>query len=91
MGEKLVIRNIGAILSGRLEEPLFDGDCLRGQLDKVFLATKCGVERSPEGKLVSDNRPETIRESCDASLKRLGVERIDLFYLHRIDPRAKSV
>lgn len=64
----------------------FVGECLRGQPDKVFLATKCGVERSPEGQLVSDNRPETIRESCDASLKRLGVERIDLFYLHRIDP-----
>lgn len=64
----------------------FVGECLRGQRDRVFLATKCGVRRSPEGKLVSDNRPETIRESCDASLQRLGVECIDLFYLHRIDP-----
>lgn len=64
----------------------FVGECIRGQRDQVFLATKCGVERSPEGKLVSDNRPATILASCDASLQRLGVDYVDLFYLHRIDP-----
>lgn len=64
----------------------FVGDCIRGRRDRVFLATKCGVERSPDGKLETDNRPETIRASCDASLQRLGVDHIDLFYLHRIDP-----
>lgn len=65
----------------------FVGGCIEGQRDKVFLATKCGMERSPEGRLRIDNRPELIRESCDASLSRLGTDRIDLFYLHRIDPQ----
>lgn len=64
----------------------FVGECIRSHRKRVFLATKCGVRRSPEGKLVSDNRPKTIRESCDESLERLGVDHIDLFYLHRIDP-----
>lgn len=64
----------------------FVGECIRGKRDSVFLATKCGVRRSADGKLVSDNRPETIRESCDASLQRLGTDCVDLFYLHRIDP-----
>jgi aryl-alcohol dehydrogenase-like predicted oxidoreductase len=64
----------------------FVGECIRGRRDRVFLATKCGVYRSPDGKLATDNRPATIRESCDASLERLGVDHIDLFYLHRIDP-----
>jgi aryl-alcohol dehydrogenase-like predicted oxidoreductase len=64
----------------------FVGDCIKGRRDEVFLATKCGMERSPEGRIQVDNRPETIRASCDASLARLGTDRIDLFYLHRIDP-----
>jgi aryl-alcohol dehydrogenase-like predicted oxidoreductase len=64
----------------------FVGDCIRGRRDRVFLATKCGMQRGADGKLETDNRPETIRASCDASLERLGVEHIDLFYLHRIDP-----
>jgi aryl-alcohol dehydrogenase-like predicted oxidoreductase len=64
----------------------FVGECIAGRRDEVFLATKCGMERSPEGRLTVDNRPELIRRSCDASLARLGTDRIDLFYLHRIDP-----
>jgi aryl-alcohol dehydrogenase-like predicted oxidoreductase len=64
----------------------FVGECIRGRRDRVFLATKCGLEPSAEGKLVSDNRPQTIRRSCDESLERLGTDHIDLFYLHRIDP-----
>lgn len=63
----------------------FVGECIRGRRDEVFLATKCGLERTPDGRLGVDNRPGTIRRSCDASLKRLGVDQIDLFYLHRID------
>ena len=65
----------------------FVGDCIKGRRDEVFLATKCGMERSPEGRLEIDNRPELIRRSCDASLSRLGTDHIDLFYLHRIDPQ----
>jgi aryl-alcohol dehydrogenase-like predicted oxidoreductase len=54
----------------------------RGQL---FIATKCGLSRSPDGGAMVDNRPATIRASCEASLARLGTDYIDLFYLHRID------
>jgi aryl-alcohol dehydrogenase-like predicted oxidoreductase len=63
----------------------FVGECIKGRRDEVFLATKCGMERTPEGRIGVDNRPELIRHSCDASLERLGTDRIDLFYLHRID------
>jgi len=55
---------------------------------RVFLATKFGMVRdkaNPDARGVS-GRPEYLRESCDASLKRLGVERIDLYYQHRVDP-----
>ncbi len=63
----------------------FVGECISGRREKVFLATKCGIARNPEGGLIVDTRPDTIRSSCDASLKRLGTNHIDLFYLHRID------
>ncbi len=65
----------------------FVGECIRGRRDEVFLATKCGLSRTPAGTIGADNRPATIRASCDASLQRLGVDQIDLFYLHRIDPQ----
>jgi aryl-alcohol dehydrogenase-like predicted oxidoreductase len=65
----------------------FVGGVLRGRRDRVFLATKCGISRGPDGSLTVDNSPATIAASCDESLERLGVGHIDLFYLHRIDPR----
>jgi aryl-alcohol dehydrogenase-like predicted oxidoreductase len=68
------------------ENERFVGSCIKGQRDRVFLATKCGMERSPEGRIQVDTRPEVIHRSCDASLQRLGTDHIDLFYLHRIDP-----
>jgi aryl-alcohol dehydrogenase-like predicted oxidoreductase len=61
------------------------GEVIRGRRDEVFLATKCGMARNPAGGIMADNHPDTIRRSCDASLRRLGTDRIDLFYLHRID------
>jgi aryl-alcohol dehydrogenase-like predicted oxidoreductase len=64
----------------------FVGKCINGRRNEIFLATKCGMERSPEGGLQISNRPELIKSSCDESLKRLGTDHIDLFYLHRIDP-----
>jgi aryl-alcohol dehydrogenase-like predicted oxidoreductase len=67
------------------ENEKFVGSLIRNRRDSVFLATKFGITRSPEGVLRIDNRPESIRASCEASLRRLGIERIDLFYLHRID------
>jgi aryl-alcohol dehydrogenase-like predicted oxidoreductase len=60
--------------------------------DKVFISTKCGIVREkellPNGsfKRSLNGSPRYIRESCERSLKRLGVETIDLFYLHRMDP-----
>lgn len=63
----------------------FVGECIKGRRDEVFLATKCGMERTPEGRIGIDTRPAVIKASCDASLGRLGTDHIDLFYLHRID------
>jgi aryl-alcohol dehydrogenase-like predicted oxidoreductase len=64
------------------------GKALRGVRDKVFLATKFGIVRDrakPDLRGVS-GKPEYVRACCDASLKRLGVETIDLYYQHRVDP-----
>lgn len=65
----------------------FVGQCIRERRREVFLATKCGLSRTDKGSVGADNRPTTIRASCDNSLQRLGVDHIDLFYLHRIDPQ----
>jgi aryl-alcohol dehydrogenase-like predicted oxidoreductase len=55
--------------------------------DEVTLATKFGNVRGPNGAFAGiDGRPEYVRSACDASLSRLGVERIDLYYQHRVDP-----
>jgi aryl-alcohol dehydrogenase-like predicted oxidoreductase len=64
----------------------FVGEAIRGRRSEAFIATKCGIARTPDGRVAADNRAATIRRSCDESLQRLGVEQIDLFYLHRIDP-----
>jgi aryl-alcohol dehydrogenase-like predicted oxidoreductase len=64
------------------------GKAIRGRRDQVVLATKFGNMRSPEGAFLGVNgRPEYVREACDASLKRLGVDHIDLYYQHRVDPK----
>jgi aryl-alcohol dehydrogenase-like predicted oxidoreductase len=64
------------------------GRAIRGRRDRVVLATKCGLVPGPpgEGNRV-DGTPAHIRSACDASLRRLGVPSIDLYYLHRVDPR----
>lgn len=67
------------------ENEKFVGSVLAPVRRQVFIATKCGLARSKDGGAAVDNRPSTIRESCDASLARLGTDYIDLFYLHRID------
>lgn len=64
------------------------GEALRDVRDKVVIATKFGVKHSPEG-LLMDSRPETIKKSVEGSLKRLGVDAIDLYYQHRIDPKVE--
>jgi aryl-alcohol dehydrogenase-like predicted oxidoreductase len=64
------------------------GRALRGRRNEVFLATKCGFVPGPTGAPGRvDGSPEHIRAACDASLRRLGVSTIDLYYLHRVDPR----
>jgi len=63
------------------------GRAIRGRRDQVVLATKFGNERNPDGSWVGINgRPEYVRSCCEASLRRLGVEVIDLYYQHRVDP-----
>ncbi len=61
------------------------GEVLGDVRDQVIFATKFGVTFSPEGVPSICGRPEYVRKSCEASLQRLGVEMIDLFYLHRLD------
>ncbi|MEJ0100640.1 MAG: aldo/keto reductase [Pseudomonadota bacterium] len=63
----------------------FVGETLAPFRQRLFIATKCGLGRTADGGAAVDNRPETIRASCDASLARLGMDHIDLFYLHRMD------
>ncbi|MEJ1156899.1 aldo/keto reductase [Prosthecomicrobium sp. N25] len=62
------------------------GRALKGIRDKVVLATKFGNIRNPDGSNAVDGRPDYVRQACEASLRRLGVETIDLYYVHRIDP-----
>jgi aryl-alcohol dehydrogenase-like predicted oxidoreductase len=63
------------------------GRFLVGRRDEVVLATKFGIDRTVEaGRKNVNNSPEYARASCDASLRRLGVDHIDLYYLHRRDP-----
>ena len=71
---------------GRNEELI--GRWLKGRRDKVVIATKFGSMRSPEGGFLGVNgRPDYVRAACEASLKRLGVDHIDLYYQHRVDPK----
>src|SRR5207237_3449766 len=59
---------------------------IRGRRKEVVLATKFGNVRDAEGRFVGVNgRPEYVRQACEASLKRLGVDTIDLYYQHRVD------
>ena len=64
------------------------GRAIRGQRDRVVLATKFGIVRDPHdpGRLGLNGRPDYVRAACEGSLRRLGVEMIDLYYQHRVDP-----
>ena len=62
------------------------GQALKGRRDQAFLATKFGIVRDQEGNFVGENgRPDYVRQACEASLTRLGVSVIDLYYQHRVD------
>ncbi|MHB8493666.1 MAG: aldo/keto reductase [Casimicrobiaceae bacterium] len=70
---------------GRNEELL--GKAIRARRSQLIIATKFGNERNPDGTFKGANgKPEYVRRCCEASLKRLGVDVIDLFYQHRVDP-----
>jgi aryl-alcohol dehydrogenase-like predicted oxidoreductase len=62
------------------------GKAIKGKRNKIVLATKFGNERSADGAFLGVNgRPEYVKKACEASLKRLGVDHIDLYYQHRVD------
>lgn len=62
------------------------GQVLKQHRDKVIIATKFGIIRNADGTRGTNGRPEYVRSACDASLKRLGIDTIDLYYQHRVDP-----
>jgi aryl-alcohol dehydrogenase-like predicted oxidoreductase len=69
---------------GRNEELV--GRAIAGRRDRVMLATKCGSVRAPDGRFLGVNgRPDYVHAACEASLRRLKIEAIDLYYLHRVD------
>jgi aryl-alcohol dehydrogenase-like predicted oxidoreductase len=61
------------------------GKALHGRRDRVILATKFGIERHADGTRSINGKPEYVRAACEASLRRLGVDYIDLYYQHRVD------
>jgi aryl-alcohol dehydrogenase-like predicted oxidoreductase len=65
------------------------GEAIQGKRDHIVLATKFGIVRYPKNPSVRgvNGRPEYVRSACEASLKRLGVGYIDLYYQHRVDPK----
>src|SRR3954452_5287926 len=64
------------------------GKAIRGRRDRVVLATKFGNVRGEDGAFLGvSGKPEYVRSACEASLKRLGVEVIDLYYQHRVAPQ----
>ena len=64
------------------------GRAIKGKRDQIVLATKFGIVRDPKNPNVRgvSGKPDYVRQSCEASLRRLGVETIDLYYQHRVDP-----
>ncbi len=61
------------------------GRAIKGRRDQVILTTKFGNLRTPEGKVMVNGKPEYVAQACEASLRRLGVEVIDLYLQHRVD------
>ena len=59
---------------------------MAGRRDEVVLATKFGIVRGPDGRRGVRGDPSYVRASCEGSLRRLGVDHLDLYYVHRVDP-----
>ena len=70
---------------GHNEELL--GKALKGRRDRAVVVTKFGQVQNPGGPNLVNGRPEYVMQACDASLKRLGVDVIDVYYQHRVDPK----
>ena len=81
-----VMLDTAATYSGGKNEMLV-GSVLKRSRDKVFLASKAGMYKNPDGSREIDGDPDRIIRSCNESLSRLGTDVIDLFYLHRVDHR----
>ena len=63
------------------------GKVVKDRRDEFIIATKFGIHRDEQGKYLGINgQPHYVRAACEASLRRLGVEHIDLYYQHRVDP-----
>jgi aryl-alcohol dehydrogenase-like predicted oxidoreductase len=76
-----------ADMYGPFKNEALVGRALQGRRDRAILATKFGIVRSADPTVRSINgKPEYVRAACDASLTRLGVDHIDLYYQHRVDP-----
>src|ERR1700722_3932177 len=77
-----------ADMYGPFKNEVLVGKAIQGRRKEVVLATTVGNEGSPDGKFLGVNgRPEYVRACCEASLQRLNVEVIDLYYQHRVDPK----
>ena len=75
-----------ADMYGPFTNEVLVGKAIAGQRERVVIATKFGNERLPDGTRIGINgTPEYVRKACDASLQRLGVDTIDLYYQHRVD------
>ncbi len=75
-----------ADMYGPFTNEILVGKAIAGRRDEVVLATKFGNERGADGSFIGVNgKAEYVRSACDASLKRLGVDHIDLYYQHRVD------
>jgi len=73
---------------GPFKNEILVGNTLKGIREKVIIATKFGIVRNSDNPMVRgvNGKPDYVKASCEASLKRLGVDYIDLYYQHRVDP-----
>jgi aryl-alcohol dehydrogenase-like predicted oxidoreductase len=68
------------------ENEIFVGRAIAGRRDRVVLASKFGLIPGPDGRVEINGRPRYVKASCERSLTRLGTDRLDLYYQHRVDP-----
>jgi aryl-alcohol dehydrogenase-like predicted oxidoreductase len=76
-----------AAIYGEGHNEMLVGRALGSRRKGIVLATKCGIRPASGGGIDADGSPAEIRASCESSLRRLGTDVIDLFYLHRVDPK----